>query len=136
MLRSKGLSDTQMLTIDCHANQPATRPTKVGHGRMLELCVTVRAYNEQIRWVMTDVRIEMVDLKVRLSITLFEGKGTKLALAVMQLSKKDTNCRRNDLVPLDSERKDGWTRPRNRTARYPQQLHLGHGARTLSSDLR
>jgi hypothetical protein len=101
-----------MLAIDCDANQPSVRPAKVGYGCMFELRVTIRAYDKKIHRVVADARVEVVNFKIRLSAALFEGERTKLAPAIMQLAKKDTNPGRNDAAPLCLGRKDGRTRLR------------------------
>jgi hypothetical protein len=101
-----------MLAIDCDANHPSVSPTKISHGRMFELRVAIRAQDKEIHRVVADARIEVVNLKIRLSITLFEGERTELTLSIVQLAKKDTNPGRNDAASLGHGRKDGWTRLR------------------------
>ena len=110
---SERLPNGQTLAIDRDANQPSVRPTKVGYGRMFELRVTIRAYDKEIRRVVADAWVEVVHLKIRFSVTLFEGERTKLAPATMQLAKKDANPGRNDAAPFGHGRKDSWTRLRS-----------------------
>jgi hypothetical protein len=103
---------------------------------MLELSMAIWTNDKQVTWVMPHLRVKMVDLKVRLAVTLFESERTKLAFPIMQFPKQDANSGGYTLVALGRTRKQ----PRARSARGPlsnsQQLFLGDLARALSRQTR
>jgi hypothetical protein len=81
------LSNYDALAIDHDANKPDAKPFEVCHRRVLELSMAVRAQEEQVAWVVTDLRVEMMYFEVRFVVPFLESEGTKLALSVVQFSK-------------------------------------------------
>jgi hypothetical protein len=81
------LSNYDTLAIDHDGDKPDAKPFEVCHHRVLELSMAVRAQQQQVAWVVTDLRIEMMYFEVWFAAPFFEGESTKLALSVVQFSK-------------------------------------------------
>ena len=109
-----------MFAVDSHSDQPRAGPAEVGYCGVLELGVTVRAYDQQVSWVMADARVEMMHLKVRFAISFLKGEGAKLTLSVVEFAQKYPDPRRNDLAAARCAREYGWARLGFRLPGYAQ----------------
>jgi len=107
---SKRLPNSDPFAIDCHADEPVTRPPEVSYPRMLELSVTVWAEHQQVTWVMADLWLKMVYFKVRFTVRFFESEGTHLTPSIMQFTKQHANSRWDALVALGGSREYPRTR--------------------------
>jgi hypothetical protein len=132
----KRLPNSHAFTVDRRTNEPVTGPLEIGHCRMLELSVAVWTENQQVSWVVADVRVKMVYFKVRFAVPFFESEKTKLTFPIMQFSKQNANCRRRALVALGHSRRYPWTWSAYRLLSNAQQLFLGHPSRALSGQAR
>ena len=103
---------------------------------MLELGMAVWAYDQEVRWVVADARVEVMNFEVRLAVPLFECEGTKLTLPIVQFAEENPNPRWYYLVTLADAWKDDWTRLRLRPSGDVQQLIPCDGSRTHSRQLR
>ena len=83
----KGLAHSNPLPINCDTHELDTNPLKIRHCRVFELSVAVRAQDEEVAWVVANLRIKMVYFKVRFAVPFLESERAKLALSVMQFSK-------------------------------------------------
>lgn len=82
-IMSKRLPDENTFPVDHHADQPAPDPLEIGYRRMLELSVTVRTDNEQVTWMMSDIRVKVMYFKIRFAVAFFESERTKLTLPIV-----------------------------------------------------
>ena len=105
---SKRLPNSDSFSIDGHANQPITRPLKIGYYRMLELSMTVRTDDQEVSWVMANLWVKMVYFKVRLAVPFFESEATKLALSIIHLPEQNANSRGHTLVAVGATRNYSW----------------------------
>ncbi len=91
-LNAERLSQRKSLPINSHRHQPSADTFIITYNRVLKLCMAVRAKEKEICRVVTYVRVEVVNLKERLTIRFPECERAYLALAFMQFTKEDADA--------------------------------------------
>jgi hypothetical protein len=106
---SKRLPNRETFAIDPPADEPVTSPPEIGYRSMLELGVAVWAEDQEITWVVADLRVEMMYFEIRFAVPFFKSERTDLTFPVVQFSEQNANSRGCTLVALGRTWKHPWT---------------------------